>query len=328
MSEFLVLGCGSIGRRHTRNLLELGITDVAVFDPDEVRRTQTAAEYGVQAIANPADAYMHGVRAVFVCSPPVYHIPQALEAVAAGAHIFVEKPLAASMDGVDKLARAVRERGVVSLVGCNFRFAPGLKKLKSLIDDGELGRVISARAEFGQYLPDWHPWEDYRAGYSARRELGGGIVLDRIHELDYLTWLMGGVSEIQGFAAHASSLEIDTEDVADIFLRFTSGAFGYVHVDYIRRSYQCRCQIVGEQGVAEWDFADRSLRWYSAVDKQWRNDQWPDYDVNTMYLDQFSHFLRAIARQEPSMCTIEEGARVLQLALDARDGSKLSAILR
>ena len=129
-----------------------------------------------------------------------------------------------------------------------------MREVKRLVAEGVAGRLVSIRAQFGQYLPDWHPWEDYRRGYSARRDMGGGVVLDRVHELDYVRWLMGNVTEVCALSGKLSSLEIDSEDTAEILLRFESGAFGSVHLDYVRRDRDCRLEIVGEEGTLEWSY--------------------------------------------------------------------------
>ena len=134
----------------------------------------------------------HG-RQVVITTPTASHLSLALEAAEHGCHLFIEKPLAHAWQGVDRLVDLVEHGRLVTLVGCNLRFHPGLRAVKNLLAEKAVGRVIAVRAEVGQYLPDWHPEEDYRKNYSARRALGGGIVLDAIHEIDYVRWLLGEV---------------------------------------------------------------------------------------------------------------------------------------
>src|SRR5204863_1092430 len=125
-------------------------------------------------------------------------------------------------------------------------------------------RLVAMQAQVGQYLPDWHPWEDYRRGVSARRDTGGGVILDLIHELDYLLWLNGEVSQVACVADHVSSLEIETEDVAAILLRFANGAIGTVHLDYLQRAPSRTCRLIGEDGTICWDYFGQQVSWYSA----------------------------------------------------------------
>ncbi len=317
--SFLVLGAGSIGRRHIANLRALGVEHIGVYDPQPERQAEAASRWEVATFPSLEAALEARPQAVLVCSPPVYHIPQALAAAEAGAHLFLEKPLAASMEGVAELIAAVEARNLRTLVGCNFRFHPGLQRLKALLDEGALGEVIFARAVFGQYLPDWHPWEDYRRGYSARRDLGGGIVLDRIHELDYLVWLFGPVAEARGWVVHSHTLEIETEDLAEGWLRFRSGVRASVHTDYLNRRYTCRAEVLGTTGTAWWDFSDHSLRLYHAAEGEMQAWSWPRYEVNAMYLAEMEHFLRVLAGEETSLKDLHQAAHILETALALRE---------
>jgi predicted dehydrogenase len=315
--SFLVVGCGSIGKRHIRNLLALGAGHVLAFDVRDDRRDEAAA-LGAEAVRDMDDAWRSTPDAVLVATPPSTHVPVALDAARRGCHLFVEKPLADRWDGVDELVAEVRARKLVCLVGCNLRFHPALLELRRLLEGGAIGRALGARIEFGQYLPDWHPWEDYRETYSARRSLGGGVILDAIHELDYATWLLGPVSAVTAFAGHISALEIDTEDVAAILLRFDSGAIGEVHLDYVQRAYSRSCHLYGEDGSLEWDFR-AGVRAYSAASGEWQQYPLPDaWDPNSMYVEELRHLLRCLAGSERPALDAEGAAEVLRIALAAR----------
>jgi len=319
--HFLILGCGSIGKRHIANLLELSAGEVFAYDPNPERRLEVASRFAVQAVDDPAPVLADGVSAVFVCSPTHLHMEQSLAAARNGAHIFVEKPLSLDMSGADELAALVESHKLVALTGCNFRFHPGLQKVKELVDAEAVGRIVSIRAQFGQYLPDWHPWEDYRNSYSAHSKMGGGVILDRIHELDYLYWLFGQATHVFALANRLSSLEIDCEDTAEIVLRLASGAFCSVHLDYVRRVYDCSLEITGELGSIQWSFPQHEVRWYTAASRQWHRVTWPEYPVNEMYLEELRHFLRAIRGLEPPMQTLAEARRTLATALAAKQSA-------
>jgi predicted dehydrogenase len=217
----------------------------------------------------------------------------------------------------------ISQREIISLVGCNLRFHPGLAEVKRLLDAGSVGRPIAARVEVGQYLPDWHPWEDYRRGYSARAELGGGIILDAIHEIDYIRWLLGDVSQTVCLAGKLSDLEIDTEDTAALLLGFVNGTVGEVHLDYVQRAYSRSCQIIGAEGTIHWDYAAGLVRWYSARTREWSLSTNPaDWDANQMYLDEMMHFLACLAGREKPQLDAAEAAQVLRVALAAKESSR------
>jgi predicted dehydrogenase len=194
--------------------------------------------------------------------------------------------------------------------------------MKKIIESGVLGRVLSARCQFGQYLPDWHPWEDYRKTYSARRELGGGILFDS-HEFDYMSWFMGDIKEIFCMAGKLSDLEIDTEDTAEVILRFSSGTIGEIHLDYTQRRYQRNYEFFGEQGTLKWDCNDREVRLYKAKEGMWEVFEGPrNYDLNDMYRAEMRHFLDCVQNGKQTITDIHSGVKILQAILAAKESAR------
>ncbi len=163
------------------------------------------------------------------------------------------------------------KNGAKVLVAFQFRHHPGLLQAKKLIVDGEIGRVVSAHVHFGEYLPAWHPWEDYRQGYAARADLGGGVVLTQCHSLDYLPWLVGEVKSVWGMMDKISDLEVDVDDTAKIGLRFVSGAMGSLHLDYNQQPPSHHLEVIGTKGSLQMDFADGAVRIYRAEKKEWES---------------------------------------------------------
>ena len=265
------------------------------YDTSRERREAIARELGV-ATADDLDAAWNArPDAVLITTPTSSHLPLAREATRRGAALFVEKPLGDTLDGVAELVDAVVQAGVVSLVGCNMRFHPGVRALKELVDTGALGTILSAHFEVRQFI------------------------LDAIHELDYARWLLGEVSEVACFADHVSSLEIDTEDVAAILLRFETGAIAEVHLDYVQRAYSRGCKLVGELGTARWDYNESRLDLYLAHDGEWTaRPLFDEWDPNTMYLEELRHFLRCLDGEERPLADVEAGARSLALAMAAK----------
>lgn len=316
----LVIGCGSIGMRHIRNLLALGVRTIAAYDPRAVRLREVKAQFAVDTVERLEQAWAQRPTAALITAPTSLHVPLAVEAAEHGCHLFIEKPLSDRRDAaVERLLAAVRERQLVTLVGCNLRFHPTLRQVKQLCDARAVGRIVAGRVEVGQYLPDWHPSEDYRQGYSARSELGGGVILDAIHELDYIRWLLGDVAEVSAFAGMLSHLEIDTEDVAAILLRFASGTIGEVHLDYVQRAASRGCHLIGEEGTIRWDYGAGETRWYSAATRQWQTASNPaGWESNQMYVEEMRHFLNCVRGEESPMVDVVEGLRVLEVALAAK----------
>ncbi len=325
---FLVVGCGSIGKRHIRNLRALGAGEIIAHDLNMECCREVEQEYRVKAYDNLDEALAQKPDAAFICTPTSLHIPPALSAARNGCHLFIEKPLSHSLGGVDELLELVAQKNLVTLVGCNMRFHPGIALMKKLLEEGIIGKVLSARVQAGQYLPDWHPGEDYRQGYSANKALGGGILLDGIHEIDYITWFLGEASRIFCFSGKLSSLEIDTEDTAEIILWLKSGAMSEVHLDYIQHPYGRSCQLLGEEGTILWDFHDKQVKLYTTRTKKWRKFHEPtDYDINQMYIEEMKHFIRCLEGKGRPMQDIKTGKKVLEIVLAAKESAKTGKVI-
>ena len=315
--SILVVGCGSIGTRHIRNLRSLGLESTAVCDSDPEQLSSAVSEFGVAGYDNLEKALDSvSPEVVLVCTPPYLHIRQAMAAVLRGAHIFVEKPLSHSLEGIQELLDESSGRKRIVQVGYNFRFHPGLQKVKSLLEEGAIGRVLWARAECGQYLPDWRPERDYRRSYTGSRSEGGGIILDGSHEIDYMRWLLGEAVQVYCLADTLSDLQVDTEDTASMVLRFASGCLGEIHLDFVQRKRIRSCKIVGTEGTIRWDHLEGSVSISSSEDNDWQRLEIP-CDPNEMYLAEMEAFLRCLDGTQPPAVDVDSATRVMEIALAA-----------
>ncbi len=320
--KIAVIGCGSIGKRHIRNLLSLQAHYIVAYDKDAGRLSEVNADFGIETFDSLPAILSHRPDAVLVCTPNSLHVSIAHEAAQIGSHLFIEKPLSHNLNGVDQLLAEVNKQKITTMVGCNFKFQPSFIKMKTILESGVLGKVLSARCQFGQYLPDWHPWEDYRTGYSARSDLGGGILLDS-HEFDYMQWFLGDVAEVFCMSGKVSDLEIDTEDTAEVLLKFQSGVIGEIHLDYTQRAYQRNYEFFGENGTLKWDFNDRNVRLYLASENKWEVFVEPtNYDLNAMYKEQMKHFLDSIVNKKETITDILSGLKTLKLIMAAKASAK------
>ncbi|MGA9471848.1 MAG: aminotransferase class III-fold pyridoxal phosphate-dependent enzyme [Terriglobales bacterium] len=327
----LVVGCGSIGRRHAKNLKSLGLRHFAFCDTNPEALKQCSAEVQGELFSDYKEA-LQSFKPDFalICTPPVYHVEEASAALRAGSHVFIEKPLSHESAGVQVLIAEARHHDRNVQVGYNLRFHPGLQILKELINSGKIGRVLWLNVEAGQYLPDWRPWQNYRESYSARQELGGGIILDGSHELDYICWLMGWPTEVSCRAEHLSSLELDVEDSAWIYLTFPERRRAELHVDFVQRSYTRTCKVVGETGTALWDFGSQEVRWFSAGglssgdpsadDPGWKSIPYK-FEINDMYVTEMRHFLESLGSGTGPLVDLEQGRDVIRVVEAAKKSS-------
>ncbi len=321
--KILFAGLGSIGRRHLRHLQALGDHQVLLYRTG--RGTLPDDELaGLPVETDLSAALAHQPDAVVIANPTALHLDVALPAAQAGCHILLEKPVSHTLDGLDELAQVVAAQGVQVLVGFQFRYHPGLQHMRQILASGELGRPISVRAHWGEYLPNWHPWEDYRQSYSARKDLGGGVLLTLTHPLDYLRYLLGDVQSLAAFTGQLSDLELDqVEDTAEISLHFSSGALGSVHLDYNQRPARHQIEVVCTNGTLRWDQNADGLDVYAVEAGEWQRRPWsPDFERDHLFRAQMAHFLDVVAGTASPVCSLQDGIWALRLALAAHQANQ------
>ncbi|HYE87957.1 MAG TPA: Gfo/Idh/MocA family oxidoreductase [Vicinamibacterales bacterium] len=333
--KVLVAGLGSIGQRHVRNLRALLGTQVEILAyrvrglPHVITDGMTIAadltideHYRLRPVARLDDALAERPEAVLVCNPTSEHVPTALKAIDAGCAVLIEKPLSDRADGVDGLIERVEGREAIAAVGYQMRFHPALVRLRELLDAGAIGRVVAVRVETGEYLPDAHPYEDYRQGYAARADLGGGVVRCFIHEFDYLYWLFGMPRRLMTMGGRLGALEIDVEDTASTLMEcVVDGRPVPVHVQQTltQRPPSRTCIVSGDAGCIHLDLngprltrSDRSGHVVEDVD-------FTGFTRNQLFVDELEHFLGSVARRHAPKVTVREAAHSLRIALAARD---------
>lgn len=316
--SFVIAGLGSMGRRHLTNLMHLGVDNITLFRSGKSTLPNSEflhvpVEYDLtKLLSNCPDA-------VIISNPTALHMEVALQAANAGSHILLEKPISHNLAGVRELELMVREKGLKVLVGFQFRFHPALKQIKSWVDEGILGKVLHVEVHWGEFLPSWHPWEDYKKGYSARRDLGGGVLLTLCHPFDYLKWLFGDMHSVFAMTDHVSDLEIDTEDMALVSLRFVSGLLGTVHLDYVRRPPKHHLTILCEEGVISWDNDESCALMQDGETHKIKRICPPEsFERNALFTDEISHFIDCIRNGQNPICGLGEGIHALKVVLAAK----------
>ena len=257
----------------------------------------------------------------FICNPSSLHVPVALRAARAGCHLFIEKPLSHNSEAVSELIKLIDGKKLVGMMGYQMRFHPCLQYLHELLSRRAIGEVIAVRAEVGEYLPDWHPYEDYRHMYAAQEKLGGGVLLTQIHEIDYLQWLFGTPRRLLALGGHLSSLEIDVEDVVSILMECqVDGQLIPVHLqqDYIQRPASRTCQVICNDGKILVDLRALTVKVFDDKGKEIESKFYEGFDRNQLFVDEIQHFLACIERQEKPLVSIGDGAQSLQIALAAK----------
>jgi len=256
---------------------------------------------------------------VFVTNPSSLHVDITRRALDAGAHVLVEKPLSHSLVGVADLVRESASRKLVGYVAYQLRFHPGFQRTAEVLKQGLLGRPLFAEAVVGEHLPSFHPYEDYRRMYASRRDLGGGVTLSQIHEIDLLIALLGRPERVFSLGGKLSNLEVDVDDVSSSLLEFR-GSEGRVlpvrlHQDFVQRPGQRHCVLVGDAGKLEWSLSGRSLRRWSATGELVETHDYSTLPRNQLFEAELLHFLDCVERGETPNVSLASGAESLAVAL-------------
>lgn len=336
--KVLFAGLGSIGQRHVRNLRQLlgeqvdilayrTVNQSPVLNPDMTVRPHAAVEttYHIRSFASLDEALAEQPDAAFIANPNNLHLPVALAAAKAGCHLFIEKPLSNSLEGVKELIDIVERRRLVAFVAYQFRFHPGLRWIKTLLEEHRLGRLVAAHVVNGEYLPDWHPYEDYRLSHAARQELGGGSLRIQTHELDYALWLFGMPRKVYAVGGHLSHLEIDVEDSVSVLMSCEdrSGLFPvHVHLDYLQRPPQRLCEVIGDAGRVRYDFYANQVELYDLQARTRQVIEFKGFERNHMFLDELRHFLACLRGEAQPLVDLREAVRSLRISLCADESLK------
>ena len=331
----LIMGLGGIGQRHLRNLRMLRGNDIEIiaYDPrpnlpvltDQLKVEEGASlekKYNLVIFSDLEQALVQKPQAVFICNPTSLHISAAIRAAREDCALFIEKPLSHNLEHVDKLINLVESRNLPAAVGYQMRFHPCLQRLYTLVQEKKIGQVLSVRAVVGEYLPGWHTYENYRQSYASRQDLGGGVILSQIHELDYLYWLFGMPRRIFGLGGHLSSLEVDVEDTADILMECSMDGHSIpvsLHQDYIQNPASRSCEIVGDAGKIFVDIRALSLDVFDGMGNHIESSSFEGFQRNQLFLDEMMYFLDSMEGKQTPLVGLREAAQSLRMALAAKE---------
>ena len=318
MLKFLIVGFGSIGKRHFDNLMQIEDVTVSVLTRRHFDLPDTKVYSSIEETLH---EHFDGV---FITNETTLHIPTAIAFAERKYNLFIEKPISHSLEDIDKLANLISMYNLKVMVGCNMRFHPVIRLVKDRVQEGKIGRIISSRIEAGEYLPDWRPWQDYRNSYSAKKAGGGGAILDLIHELDYAYWFFGEASKIFSFSGRRSDLEIETEDMAEILIEFQNGTLCEVHLDYIQRPPGRNFKLIGTTGTIYADLITNEIKIFDVSKGDWETiDLNGNFERNKMYIDEVKHFIDYIqGRIAEPLIGWRGGVKVLQIARAAKESSR------
>ena len=326
MTSVLIVGYGSIGKKHLENFLQFKDIQLTVYT--KRNDLQLLRENGIKISDSLTECLKENPDVGVITNETSLHIPIAIKLAKEGLDLFLEKPLSNSLKDVEKLRAIVKKKKLITQMGCNLRFHPCIKKIKSLIEHQKIGRIISAQVQNYSYLPDSHRWEDYRKSYAARKDLGGGVILtNAIHEIDYLYWFFQEVENVISISGKFSDLDIKAEDYVSGLLKFKNKIIGELHMDYFQRPDFRSCKIRGTKGEIYWNSDDNCVNIYNINKKKWEtkfdNGFSHNLDTYSSYVEELKHFLKCVKHRKETINDLEQGVRTLKIALAIKKASKL-----
>ena len=321
------MGWGSIGHRHIKNLLKY--PDVEIIICTNKKSINTEIEKRCKIVKLLEDGIKETPDIAFITNVTSEHVSTAVKLAEHGINLFIEKPLSHSVDHIDELLEIIKRKKIKVMIGSNFRFHECIKKIKELLDENLIDEIISVRVECGSYLPDWHPNEDYRSSYAAQKELGGGVVLTCIHEIDYLHWFLGQVDEIVSFSGKYSDLELNVDDLSTALIKFKKNIIAEIHLDFFQRKEFRSCKIIGKKGTIYWDSDSNLVKLFDINENKWIEIlKISNYDRNQMFMKELDYYLDCINHNKEPMNSIIESKEVLKIALGIIESSKTKQVVK
>lgn len=324
MIKYLVVGGGSMGKRRVRCLQAIGVDpeDIHLVDTRADRRLEVSDNLGIRCYDSLDSGIGWGPDAVIVSVPGACHIEVCLAAARSGAHVFCEVPLAVELEGLDELAATARDAGLLVAPGCQAAFHPVMHKAREWVRAPSFGRTLIYHEQFGQYLPDWHPYEDYRGFYAADLSMGGGNLDVLAQEMVIAQWLTGdALREVSCRSANLSSLELKAPDLWQVFGTSHNGAAYTLQFDVIQRAPYCARRIVSEYGTVE--MVDGGVRRYLARDGAWESFDAPDgYAYENCYIDEIRHFDACVKREAQWPISLEDAIHTVRFLVAMRESAQ------
>ena len=315
-----IVGLGSIGRRHLRLISEIR-PDIKII---VVRSGHGSAcdeeKMAVKITDSIGDAIKEGIQAAIISSPATLHLKQSLELAKNGIHLLIEKPISHTSDRVKELLKIVNENRITIMVGYVLRYDLGAMKFKNWLDNKVKGKILHARIECGSYLPDWRPDQDYRKTVSALSELGGGVLLELSHEVDYLYWFFGKPKDVQAQIRNSGTLDINVEDQVDLLVTSEQGYCISVQIDFNRRHVERKCKVLTTEGELIWDAVKQNVTWKGVNKEQFKYEY--NNERNSIYRKQLEVFFDCIENDNDPIVTVKDGFNVISLIDAVRNSSE------
>lgn len=323
MNYFLIIGLGSIGKRHLQNLVTLGFENLIIVSKTKNTDAQFDKYKWYSSIQEAVSE--NSISHAIICTPTANHVHD-LEILLDNhiENIYLEKPISNNLQHLDSI-KGKLQNCKRCVVGYDLHFDPGLLKMKEILSENTLGKPFSINAIVGQYLPDWRPNQNHKEGMSAKIEKGGGVMLDLIHEFDYLRWLIGKPKRIACLYQNNPNLEIETEDVADVLIQFENNTTGTIHLDYHQKKLVRNCMVTCEWGTIFWDLAQSEVK-IVTQNNEVETFSYQGFERNQRYLNSMSAFIDD-SKFNDKLTTFEDALISLKMVVASKKASETKSFI-
>ena len=314
--KFLVIGLGSMGKRRIRNLKAINFESIIGFDPREDRCKEASEKYSIKTFHDFEDAINQNPNVMIISTPPDLHMKYAKIALKKNIHFFTEASVI--QEDMKQIITELKNSDVVGIPSCTLRYHPIVQKINEILLAGDIGKPLAFIHHFGQYLPDWHPWEDYKEFYVSKKETGACREIVPFQ----LVWLISTFGKIKSVTARKSklsNLDIEIDDIYNILLKFENGVEGILIVDVISRAPFLQAKIMTENGVILADWLDEKIKKFS------KEKGWEIFDINAgsiekeyihgegPYIEEMKNFVNIINNKKLLTYSFEDDYEILKI---------------
>lgn len=323
--NIIFFGLGSIGQRHLQNISKIypkaklfcfkkykntfeiknGIVD---------RKINIIKKYNIKKIYKLSEIKKNKINYAFICNPSSLHVQYAISLAKLGVNLFIEKPLSNSMKNVNKLKKIINKKKLQCMVGFNLRYNECYKFIKKkLLNNKFFGMIYKIDLYNGEFLPNYHPYEDYKKSYAAKKSLGGGVLLTQIHELDMILSLFGKPIKVYSKISKLSNLKIDVEDNVDALMVMKNDISLNLHLDYFTNPPTRYLKIYGYKKILFWDYYKNEITILNRNNKE-KKVKFKKFNRNKMFIDEIKDFFNA-KKNKKMFPNIDDGIESLKLTL-------------
>lgn len=313
--KFLIVGLGSMGKRRIRNLKEIGINEIIGFDTNLERGKEVSEKYNISTFSNFDNVLKEKPNVMVISTPPDLHMEYAKIAIENKMHFFTEASVVT--ENMEMVIKKLEKTNLIGLPSCTMRYHPIVKTIFNLLTSNKIGKPLAFQYHSGQYLPDWHPWEDYRTFYVSKKNTGACREIVPF-ELIWLTNIFGDLNSVFGIKGKISKLDTEIDDIYNVLLEFKNGIQGSMTVDVISRFPYRQIKILGEDGIIFADWYEREVKYYN--NKKWIkiniDDGKPEENYihgEKPYIEEMSGFIKSIKMEIKQPYTFKDDLKILKI---------------